>query len=102
MHLPAVFANVLWLSSNQASRFPSGKVLHIRECEPPGADASLKEDIKLPVDAALGFGEAEVRPGEEEGTGASPEKASLGVPIPCLGAQHARHQHADDDIGLNQ
>ena len=100
MHLLAVLATVLWF--HQALCLPSGKVLHICEGEAPGADASLKEDIKLPIDAALGFGEAEVRPGEEDGTGASPEKASLGVPIPCLGAQHARHQHADDDIGLNQ
>jgi hypothetical protein len=36
-------------------------------------------------DAALGFGEAEIRPSEEDGASASPEEAFIGVPIPCFG-----------------
>jgi hypothetical protein len=87
MHLFVLLATGLWCHQIRL-RFPFGNVVHIRGCELPSADPSLKEDIKLPVDAALGFGKAQGRPAEEEGAGAGPEEACLGVLIPRLGAQH--------------
>jgi hypothetical protein len=61
----------------------------------------LKQYVELAVGAALGFRRAEVRPRKEESAGPGPEEHGLDVPIPCLWAEHARHQDADN-VGLYQ
>lgn len=79
--------------------FLFSKLVNARGREIPCANPLLKEHIDLAVSPALGFRKAEVRP-TEEGAGTSPEEARLGLPIPCLGAKHGRHQDADYDVRL--